>query len=266
MQPFASPIFSMETPTHKSLKSAAVRLLLANGCVAAAAEVSCPIARHRVDAAGYLDPLSKKPRRASIAEDSSLTPILTRGERARTIIVECKQSRADFLSDRADALALRERRAHLEAVRAAIEDRILKVCEPELRQTGSSLFPDLERWDFAKSRLASYRSVLRDLAAVDKQLHGSSKFWRLAHYRLADALYIAAPLGMLRPHELPRGWGLLEVSRSAVDAGQWHITSPAPLLEGRAMHRRRLLRNIAVALSKRSAGAETTDARNMPGV
>ena len=251
----------METRVHRELKLRAVRLMLDSGCAAAAPEVPCPIARHRVDAAGYLDARPQKPVRRLAATADAHPALLTRGERARTIIIECKQSRADFLSDRADTPALLEKRAHLHAVRAAIEERILKVCEPELRRSGSSLFPDLEQWDFARSRLGSYQGVLRELARVDRQLHGSSKFWRLAHYRLADALYIAAPAGMLRAHELPAAWGLIEIPRHAERGEDWTISVPAPLLEGRTLHRQRLLRNIAAALAKR---AHRRDARNLP--
>lgn len=243
----------METLTHRSLKLRAVRLLIEHGCAAAAHEVACPIARHRVDAAGYLDALPKRPPRARRTPPADASPrLLDRGERARTIIIECKQSRADFLSDRADAPALLTRREHLNAVREALEERILKVCEPELRRGGTSLFPDLERWDFSRSKLSSYQGVLGELAAVDKRLHGSSKFWCMAHYRLADALYIAAPAGMLRPHELPPGWGLIEVPRHETSGDAWTISVHSPLHEGRLSHRRRLLRNIAVALSRRS--------------
>lgn len=45
----------METTTHLHLKRLAVGYLRALGCPAFATEVRCPIARYRVDVAGYLD-------------------------------------------------------------------------------------------------------------------------------------------------------------------------------------------------------------------
>lgn len=266
----------METPTHRGLRRAAVGLLLNSGCAAAATEVRCPIERYRVDAAGYLDPLPKSAGRGSRAGPDRRTPrsldesrqaprtptLLERGERARTIIIECKQSRADFLRDRADAERLMDERAHLTAVKNALEVRILKVCEPELRTSGTSLFAELESWNFGESRLSSYRQVLDELRSLDRRLYGSSKFWRLAQYRLADALYVAAPLGMLRAHELPEGWGLLEISRAGITEGEWALSTPAPALAGNPSHRQRLLRNIAAALSVRvSRGMAAAEVR-----
>lgn len=252
----------MESVVHSSLKAKSAALLRhlpgssAPGlCCAAATEVICPIARFRVDVAGYADPLPRD-RGLATAPHRAASVLLERGPRPRTIIIECKQSRADFLSDSADRDELLAQRDHLTGVRKALEDRIIKVCEPELRQSGSALFDELETWDFARSRVPSYRRIVRELRTLDARLHGSSKFWTLAHYRLADALYIAAPAGLIRPRELPEGWGLLEIGRAEAvrdDACEdaWRITQPAPLLEGKELHRRRLLRNIAVALSRR---------------
>lgn len=263
----------VESLTHKALKVAVVELLrgrremgggeAACGCTAVGMEVRCPVARHRVDVAGYLDPLPKASvgkRRARPPEGEGVEAgLLERGERARTVIVECKQSRADFLTDRADSSRLMELRARLEQQRTEMEQGIIRACEPELRRSGTSLFVELETWDYARSRLPAYRELLRELAGVEKQLHGSVKFWRMAHYRLADALYVAAPAGMVREQELPRHWGLIEMARREVNgalgngehAGAWRIVKRAPDLDAREVYRRRLLRNIAAALSAR---------------
>lgn len=231
----------METATHRGLKVTAARVLLNAGCVAAATEVLCPIARHRVDAAGYLDPCTHT--------KAACTPaLLERGENARTIIIECKQSRSDFVKDNQALDRLLAQRAKLHADRVELEDRIVKICEPGLRVGGSSLFPDLEAWDFSQSRVESYRRLVLEIAGIDKRIHGSSKFWRMTHYRLANAMYIAAPAGMLGPHELPMHWGLIEVARQDVtNPAAWSVTQPATPLQGRQRHRTRMLRNIAVA-------------------
>ena len=180
--------------------------------------------------------------------------------RERTILIECKQSRADFLRDdqqRESLLALREK---LEGIRRSIEERRIKREEPHLRDTESSLFAELEVWDFAASRLPAYRRVLSALRRLDEKLHGQTKFCMIGRYRLADWLYVAAPRGLIRRRELPDGWGLLECSPRWLDpeaAGEdlWstpglEVTVEAPLLSSRDRHRRRLLRNIAVAASR----------------
>lgn len=241
----------MESAIHLHLKHSAVRFLLRGGCVAAAVEVRCPIARHRVDAAGFLDPLSK--RMQALAGDKSALnlgagpPCLTKGLRAKTVIVECKQSRSDFLTDSRDADDLLVERARLERVKATLEEQIVKVCEPQLRRSGTRLFAELEEWDFERSRVASYRGVLNDLRRIDERLHGESKFWTLWHYRLADWLYLAAPPGVIRTREVPPGWGLIEI-RPGEDPV---VRTQAPELPGKPEHRQRLLRNIAVAATRR---------------
>ena len=235
-----------------------------------------------MDAAGYLDPL---PRNRAGAEKwqtagrglfNGLT--LERGTGAKTVIVECKQARSDFLSDSRDTDELLVERERLNRVRCVLEEQIVKVCEPQLRRSGSRLFAELEEWDFSRSRVASYRGVLNDLRRVDERLYGERKFWTLAHYRLADWLYLAAPTGIIRPREVPPGWGLLELARlpgSGLPGSGWpgspsraspdsptrreqglpelQVRVVAPEHTGKPEHRQRLLRNIAVAASRRAA-------------
>jgi hypothetical protein len=190
-----------------------------------------------------------------------------RGARAKTVIIECKQARSDFLIDSRDMDDLLAERDRLLRVRKVLEEQIVKACEPQLRLSGSRLFPDLEEWDFAASRVGSYRAVLNDLRRLDEQMHGQSKFWIMAHYRLADWLYLAAPVGVIRPREIPPGWGLLEMDRGAFrgpDNGSGpglRVRVRAPELQGKPEHRLRLLRNIAVSATRRQL-AQASDHDN----
>jgi hypothetical protein len=249
----------METHTHRTLKLLAVQRLFEGGCAAAAAEVRCPIARFRVDAAGYLDPLPERGGRrvvaaapnAGIEPDSQAVRAFERDRAARTVIVECKASRADFLVDSRDADRLFRERERLQAVRAAMEDRFVKVVEPHLRREGTSLFEEFDDWDFAESRLPSYRKLLNDLRFIEDRLYSQRKFWTIRHYRLADYLYLAVPAGLIRPYELPSGWGLLEMDREPGQGQPLRVavaSTPAP---GNPRHRDRMLRNIASAASRR---------------
>ncbi|TVQ50837.1 MAG: hypothetical protein EA377_13825 [Phycisphaerales bacterium] len=215
------------------------------GACAVATEVRCPISRYRFDAAGYRDteglPGSDRRRRCE----------------PRTLAVECKQSRADFLRDVAgiDQLLLRQRALH--AMRESIERERIPREEPELCIKGSSLFPELAEYDCARSRLPGYRRVLRLIERIELRLQRETKFERLRRYRLADELYLAAPRGMIRRHELPVGWGLLECPPHWLDSRSHHdrldeppmleVTVPAPALSSRDVTRSRLLRNIAAA-------------------
>ena len=90
----------METREHLGLKELASAWLLSMGCRAVAHEVPCPVARFRVDAAGW----SEHDWRPGV--DPAAHGSVFDAERAgaavrapRTVVVECKASRADFLRD-----------------------------------------------------------------------------------------------------------------------------------------------------------------------
>lgn len=233
----------MESLAHRQLRLASTAALLAGGCCAAACEVKCPISRFRVDVAGYQDPL---PRRQSFIPGET---IFKRESQARTIVIECKQSRADFLRDSRETPVLLARRRELDEARRCLEDRIIRPSEPDLRRGGTSLFREMEVWEFDRSRLASYRKIMLELRRIDEALHGQTKFWLLSRYRLADRLYLAAVKGLVSVEELPPGWGLLEAELSEGDVAI-RIRCSADELGASDIRRQRLLRNIAAAASR----------------
>lgn len=183
--------------------------------------------------------------------------------RATTVIVECKQCRADFLKDSRRLDALLAEREQLDQRRRHLEERLIKAAEPHLLFSGTMLFPEMEAWDFAASRSPAYRAVLRDLRRIDRQIHGDTKFWTIARYALADHLLIAAPAGLLRQRELPPGWGLLEFPAGWLSerrrlpdpddpSAACRLRMPlAGTPVSKDVHRARLLRNIAVAATCR---------------
>ncbi len=234
----------VETIMHSLLQTLAVEFLRSLGSPAAATEVRCPIARYRVDVAGYLDRWPDVPAVGAGPGADRRRPS------PRTVIIECKCSRGDFLRDRGETDRLLAHRDALDRMRRGIEERRIKAHEPHLRRSGSSLFPELEQWDFAASRLRGYRQVVRDLRRIDRALYGQTKFFMVARYALADRLYLAAPRGMIRPRELPRGWGLLECAPPARALG---TAVEAPELPARPEHRARLLRNIAASACRHLA-------------
>lgn len=279
----------MESPSHACLKRLAREFLLRVGCCVAACEVVCPIARHRVDAAGYADDVVTLPQpgeRAlatlwslsrSMAEGAAERPgagaAPSSGRRRRTpctVIVECKRSRQDFFRDGEDIDALLRQREALRARRREVEETRIKRAEPHLRRSGTALFAELEEWDFSASRLPVYRRVLRELRLLDRRLYGHVKFARLVRYRLADHLLVLAPSGLLRPSELPEGWGLLECPRRNLRRGAFseplgdledlplRLTISPPAHEALPVRRQRLLRNLAVRLTREQATREVT--------
>ncbi len=267
--------------------------LLRWGCQAAAAEVRCPISRYRVDAAGWLDrePVSGGVNHVErflagagdgdTAGGRRATPGRARCE-PRTVIVECKQSRADFLRDRDDLEALLLRREAMELRRLRFADKV-RESEPHLQSTAGVLFAEMGEWNLEASANATYRRILRELERLDERIHGGTKFHRLARYRLADRLYLMAPAGVVKRREVPPGWGLIEcpkkwgayrrASLAELSLVEVRISVEAPRHASPLRRRDRLLRNIAVALTRgalmesgRSAeGAESRAGMRAPG-
>jgi len=137
-------------------------------------------------------------------------------ESVRTVLVECKASRADFLSDRADLTEAVEHHARMQRRRDRIREQLLPRWEPHLRRDGETLFPETDGWDASSSKLASVRQADRDERLARGTLQAQVKFDKLAHWRLADRLYLCTQGGLLKAHELPARWGWLEVTRGAL--------------------------------------------------
>ena len=251
----------METREHLGLKELAAAWLLSMGCRAVAHEVPCPVARFRVDAAGW----SEHDWREGV--DPAAHESVFHAERAgaavrapKTVVVECKASRADFLRDDLRVDDLLAERDRLLARKGEIERDLIPVHEPHLRRGTDALFAEESSWDFSKSRLLPYRRVLRQLAKIEERLHGQTKFNLIARWRLADELWILAATGVVKPREMPAGWGLAECSPAVLRRGVGHalrmgtlplrVIVPAPRHESPEHRRARILRNIAVALTK----------------
>ena len=262
----------MESIEHLELKRLAVAWLARLGCRAIATEVRCPIAKYRVDAAGWLDHADgslldagglegRKRRVDATLFGGSARGTARRGPaRPRTIVIECKQSRADFVRDDHDAERLKRKLEMLRRTRNKFERDLIPGSEPHLRESGSALFPEMETWDFEGSRTSSYRRCLRETERIERRLHGETKFHTMPRYRLADHFYLFTPTGLLKPHEVPTGWGLVECGRPTLRRGAGSLTEldALPLAERIACpsadapdeRRQRLLRNIAVAASR----------------
>jgi len=262
----------MESFEHLELKRLAVAWLVRLGCRAVATEVRCPISKYRIDVAGWLDHADGElldaggleAERPGVAA-SLFTGPRRRGkpkgpQRPRTIVVECKRSRADFVRDDRDAERLKRRLDSLRRTRERFERELIPEAEPHLRRSGSSLFPELERWDFEGSRTSAYRRTLRLIERLEQRLHGETKFHTMPRHRLADHFYLFTPAGMLSATDVPTGWGLVEAKRRDLKSGAGRLGDlddlplreciACPSFDSPPNRRQRLLRNIAVAASR----------------
>lgn len=193
-----------ESPEHFQLKRLALIWVRENGYAAAAAEVTLPQFRFRLDLAAYrpaavratrLDERSGKERRVSV------TALGT------TAIFECKASRPDYLRDSRSMAATFERLKTLAARKARHEETLRMHC-PSIRN-GDSLFPEYETLNFERPGWEAYQGVLDEMGMLSARLHGKTKFDRLTKWGAANLQYVVAEQGIFSGHELPAGWGLL---------------------------------------------------------
>jgi hypothetical protein len=216
----------MESARHLWLKRKSLGWLHRSGWVAAATEVSLPVAKFRADVAGWCD----------------------REGNSRTIVVECKASRADFLRDSKDVRDLLERRRvlHDVAKRAGIRPASLTRERYDRHRAGARGLFDAVNGDFDTMPARDLRRMRLQLLAINRRLHAGAKFAHLAWWRAADELWVATGLGLLRRDAIPTGWGLLEFDRM----GEVRIRIQAPQLGAADRWRARLLRSIAVASTR----------------
>jgi hypothetical protein len=208
-----------ETEAHRRLKRLAVLWAQAQGYSACAVEVTLPRCRYRADVAAY---------RARGSEPGL------------TAVFECKQVRSDL---RRDNCCSATARARLETVsrRRQVLEKHLRVHYPTLR-TGESLFPEFDTHDFAAIEHHSYRRVLAQLAALQKQIKTGTKFECLTRYRCANLFFLVMPNELFRAAEVPVGWGaLLETG------GTLELRTKPALHENSAENRLRFLQRIAMA-------------------
>lgn len=209
-----------ESAAHRQLKALARDWLRAQGCAAVAAEVRLPLSNFRADVAGY---------RARSGF----------GAFGDTFVVECKQSRADFLRDA--GLEAESRVARSEAEREAAALRALLATHlPDCRQ-GLSLFREYDEYDFSELRHERWRRLVARLDRLERRLKDGVKLSRIGRYGCATYCWLAVEPGVLRSlDELPASWGALEREGEGLRA-----LAAAPRLFSRPEAKLALLERIA---------------------
>lgn len=197
-----------ESESHRELKRLGLAWIQAQGCRVAALEVAIPNRGVRIDVAGCS---------------------WSRGASApTTVILECKAFAADFRKDARCAEALRRRLAVLRQRQERVEAEMC-IHFPSIR-TGDSLFPEFQTLDFERPGYERYQKIVEESRRLSSRLHANTKFDRLMTYRSANLYYIAAEPGVVREHELPVGWGLLQRSGDSLEIitkPQWHDEAAA---------------------------------------
>ncbi len=238
----APDMSTSETPNHRRLKALALAWAQANGFGLAGVEVRVPKSGYRADVAAYARGVG------------------ARG--ARTAVFECKQSRADLLKDAHAEAETRARLAALVERRRGLEE-MLAVHRPDLR-CGEALWPEFDRWDFARLEHTTYRDVLAEIETVQRRVLRGTKFAKMFRYRCADFLYLVVDDGIFAEAEIPAGWGLLVRTGSLAGvpgaAGEDALRLVRPPVDLRASEAQRQ------ALLEGLAAAGTREANRMFGV
>lgn len=208
-----------ETEAHRRLKRLSVIWAQAQGYSACAIEVTLPRCRYRADVAAYR----------------------ARGNEAGvTAVFECKQVRSDLRRDNCRSSTAQARLATVHRRRQVLEKH-LRVHYPALR-IADSLFPEFDSHDFGAIEHRGYRTVIAELAALQKQISGGLKFERLTRYRCANLFFLVVPNELFCEAEVPPGWGALAETGGVLELRgkpAWHDSS--------AEDRLRFLQRIAVA-------------------
>ena len=187
-----------ETARHLALKRLSLEWAQRQGFRIAAAEVSLPHLRVRLDAAAC-----RAPKRS----ERMAGPTGCAGAVGATAIFECKQQRADFLRDSRNSEAIGRRLAGLHA-RRELYEAAMPIHMPSLRK-GETLFPEFDGCRFEVAGFQPYDQLMGEIQRLTGQLHGQTKFGNLLRWRAANLHYVVAEKAVAAAHELPTGWGLL---------------------------------------------------------
>jgi hypothetical protein len=240
-----------ETVRHRELKRLALIWAQAHGYRVAAAEVSLPNYRFRLDVAAY------RPERVREAEAGGR--LRQRQVLGITAVFECKASKPDFLRDARSIRMTSDRLKVLHDRRARIEDELL-LHYPSI-SNGDSLFQEYHSVDFERPGHERYQRTLRDIRRLNSRLHANTKFERLVKWGAANLFWVVADPGVIARHEPPAGWGLL------LRQGDGLEVAAKPLMhEVSESERLSLLHRIALAASRsvnREHGIDYDDLRQI---
>lgn len=185
------PATRSETAAHQALKRAAVFWAQVNGFNLVAEEVRIPRSSYRADVVACDTTLKGGPQ------------VL------RTAVFECKQARSDLLKD---SRIIRETALRIEELthRKHELDRLLGVHYPSLRKSEELFVEFVVPVEADKLGHEGYAATVRELGNLQRRLYGKTKFDKLIAWQSADLHYLVVQPGIMRPHETPPGWGLLE--------------------------------------------------------
>jgi len=179
-----------ESKRHLALKEAAFLWAQREGMRACGMEIGLPNCSYRADVAA-----------CEIGRGDQSGAVV------RSAVFECKQSRADLLNDNRDLSVTLARLDRLRTRRLKLE-RLLAGHYPHLRQ-GDSLFAEYETVEIADLKHSGYRRTVKEIAALENQVYGGTKFDRMVRWGVADLFYLVIPQSLVVMAHAPAEWGIL---------------------------------------------------------
>jgi len=219
-----------ETAAHSELKRLALAWAQAHGYRVAAAEVSLPNYRFRLDVGAY------RPERVRVR-------VRDEGHNTQRQMWQQAVSKPDFRRDARSTIATNERLKVLHERKTRIE-RELRLFYPSIRN-GDSLFQEFETLDFERPGHQRYRRTLDDISRLTSRLHANTKFDNLVKWGAANLFYVVAEPEIVAVHELPACWGLLIRS-----AGELQVVVKPVLHQIGEPERLSLLHRISLAATR----------------
>jgi len=193
-----------ESAAHKELKRLALTWAQVNGYRVAAAEVSLPNYRFRLDVAAY------RPDRVRIAvpdQGAKKQRFVWQQSVGLTAVFECKASQPDFRRDARSLAGTIQQLKTLHDQKTRIEQE-LRLFYPSIRN-GDSLFQEFETLNFERPGHERYQRTLEEIRRLTSRLYANTKFDKLVKWSAASLFYVVAEPGTVLVHELPACWGLL---------------------------------------------------------
>ena len=214
-----------ETAAHRELKRLSLVWAQAQGYRTAAAEVSLPNYRFRLDVAAY------KPQRVrgtQYDERLKTQRLAWKSAIGLTAVFECKASRPDFRRDATSIPATLERLKMLQERRGRIEQELM-LHYPSIRN-GDSLFQEYQSVDFERPGHERYQRTMKEIGRLTTRLYGNTKFDRLVKWGAANLFYVVAEAGLMQM-QAATGAARARLGGAALALGARAL--------GRSAHRRR---------------------------
>ena len=159
----------------------------------------------------------------------------------QTIIVECRRSRKDCWPDCQNSDDLGPKLGVLKGRQREMQ-KAIREAEPQLRQN-DALFEEYTDWDYESSSNSDYHDLCSQIRKHEQALYKGTRFESIYRAGLGNLNYLAVPAGIVQPHELAEGWGLIWVN----DDKTIDVISDAPEQDCDPLGQLHLIQNIAIA-------------------